>query len=91
MIPALFVLKHGPLGSDGMPVSHKFESLGDWDIENIPNGTKLGCFESLNTKILELQAQLDSANKLVDLFIASASGPQEPTCHPKCTGCESCE
>lgn len=71
MIQALFVLKHGPLGSDGMPVSHKFESLGDWDIENIPNGTKLGCVESMNIEINKLKDQLESANKLIDRFMES--------------------
>ena len=71
MIPALFVLKHGPLGSDGMPVSHKFESLGDWDIENIPDGTKLGCYESMMIEIRGLQERLDSANKLIDRFMES--------------------
>ena len=71
MIPALFVLKHGPLGSDGMPVSHKFESLGDWDIENIPDGTKLGCYESMNIEIKKLEARLESANKLIERFMES--------------------
>jgi hypothetical protein len=37
----LFKVVRGPLGTDGLPVSVKIESLGDWDIENIADGTIL--------------------------------------------------
>jgi hypothetical protein len=37
----LFKVKHGPLGTDGLPIRVQLESLGDWDIENIPDGTIL--------------------------------------------------
>lgn len=37
----LFTVKHGPLGTDGLPVSVQLESLGEWDIENLPDGTIL--------------------------------------------------
>lgn len=69
MIHPLFVIKHGPRGSDGMPISHEFVSLGDWDVEHIPDGTQLGCVESMNIEINKLQTKLDAANKLIERFM----------------------
>jgi hypothetical protein len=37
----LFKVVYGPLGSDGVPIDVKIVSLGDWDIENIADGTIL--------------------------------------------------
>jgi hypothetical protein len=37
----LFKVVHGPLGTDGLPMDVRIESLGDWDIENIEHGTIL--------------------------------------------------
>lgn len=37
----LFKVVHGPLGTDGLPIRVQIESLGDWDIENIADGTIL--------------------------------------------------
>ncbi|WP_408601563.1 hypothetical protein [Pseudomonas sp. PLMAX] len=34
----LFKVVHGPLGTDGLPVHVRLESLGEWDIENLPAG-----------------------------------------------------
>ena len=43
----LFKVVHGPLGSDGLPESVRLESLGDWDIENLPAGMILSAGASL--------------------------------------------
>ncbi|WP_274644175.1 hypothetical protein [Pseudomonas serbica] len=43
----LFKVVHGPLGSDGLPESVRLESLGDWDIENLPAGTILSAAADL--------------------------------------------
>lgn len=34
----LFKVVHGPLGSDGAPESVRLESLGEWDLEHMPEG-----------------------------------------------------
>lgn len=52
----LFEIKHGPLGSDGLPETVKVVSVGDWDIENFPDGFQLGEFDP-NQSILDLRNQ----------------------------------
>jgi hypothetical protein len=48
----LFKVVHGTMGSDGLPEFVYLESLGDWDIENLPAGMVL-------TADLKQQAELE--------------------------------
>lgn len=68
MIPPLFEIKHGPMGSDGLPETFKLVSLGDWDIENFPDGYQLGGFVDLTNTIKQLEGQLADSIRARDLL-----------------------
>lgn len=71
----LFKVVHGPLGSDGLPIYVQIESLGAWEIENIPAGTILyGCqnpspqqydVEALLLSVVQLSSHLTDAYGMV--------------------------